>query len=74
MGSISIQEGQHYSIKYLYDNISAMFCNYCNFSVTMFECGKTKTGHRWPFMVHKMKRHLRDEHGINLYKKTQSNK
>ena len=65
-----IEEGKHYSIKYDPDgNILAMFCNYCNFDISFLNCGRTKTGHRWPFMIHKIKRHLRDIHEINLYKK-----
>ena len=67
---MKIEEGKHYYIKYDPDgNILAMGCAYCDFCVTFLHCRRTKTGHRWPFMVHKIKRHLRDEHDINLYKK-----
>ena len=67
---MKIEEGKHYSIQYNHEgNIIAMFCNHCNFSVGRLECKPTKTGHRWPSMNHKIKRHLRDEHNINLYKK-----
>ncbi len=65
-----IEEGKHYSIQYnSEDHIIAMFCEYCNFSIGRLECKPTKTGHRWPSMSHKIKKHLKGEHNINLYKK-----
>lgn len=64
---------EHYFIKYSSDgNILAMFCNYCNFGVSAFGSARTKSGHHWPFMVHKIKKHLRDEHNINLYKRNKN--
>ena len=67
---MKIEEGKYYSIQYNSEgNIIAMFCNQCNFSVSRLECKPTKNGHRWPSMVHKIKKHLRDTHEINLYRR-----
>lgn len=62
--------GEHYTRKYNYDgHIVAIFCNYCDYGVSRLEVRATKIGHKWPRMSHNIKRHLRDKHGINLYKR-----
>lgn len=62
---------QHYKIRYdIYgENIIAIYCNYCDYGTYRMEVKPTKTGHRWPGMSHNIKRHLRDMHKINLYKR-----
>jgi len=62
---------EHYAIVYDFygENISKVVCNHCNYMITHYEVKKTKAGHRWPYMVHNVKKHLRDIHGINLYKR-----
>ncbi len=61
---------KHYDIMYdLYGYISKMCCNHCTYIVTRYEVKATRTGHRWPGMSHVMKRHLRDTHDINLYRR-----
>lgn len=61
----------HHTVKYSYDGerITAMFCNHCDYSLRALDFKRTRTGHRWPRMSHAMKRHIRDEHNINLYKR-----
>jgi len=61
---------QHYEIVYRNDGyIKSIWCNYCDFGVSRLEVKATKTGHRWPRMSHIIKRHLKDKHNINLYKR-----
>lgn len=61
---------EHYEIIYdPYDNIRAIGCKYCDYFITRSDVKATKSGHRWPAMSHAIKRHLRDKHSINLYRR-----
>jgi hypothetical protein len=60
----------HYDIMHDHDgNIEKICCNHCDYFVGAWEVKPTDRGHRWPRMGHIIKRHLRDIHGINLYKR-----
>jgi len=71
---------KYYTVTYSHPSagnfVLSMSCLVCpnqtpgaRFCVRFLDVNPTARGHRWPAMSHKIKHHLRDAHGINLYKR-----
>jgi hypothetical protein len=67
--------GEHYEIQYDSEGyVRKVVCRHCDWFITFTDVKPTRTGHRWPRMVIAAKRHLRDNHGINLWKRAKEAK